>query len=71
MIHSEQEYKDATRQFQQDREFLDKQRKIFAEMDFSEDETDTLMEPLLTFYAQLSDEIAWYENECRGNITLS
>ena len=71
MIRTEHEYKEAARRFHQDRELLDKQRAQFAEMDFSAEEIGTLMEPLLSFHAQLSDEITWYENVCRGNITPS
>ena len=40
-------------------------------MDFSAEEIGTLMEPLLSFHAQLSDEIARYENVGRDNITPS
>ena len=71
MIRTEHEYKEAARRFHQDRELLDKQRAQFAEMDFSVEEIGTLMEPLLSFHAHLSDEIARYESVCRGNTTPS
>lgn len=69
MIRSEAEYKEALRRLQQDREIAAKQRETLRAAQLTPEEVERAMEPLLSFQAQLSEEIAWYENVRRRNFT--
>jgi DNA-binding XRE family transcriptional regulator len=67
MIRTEQEYKEALRRFKRDREVAAKQREELIAAGLTPEEVNTAMEPLLSFQAQLTEEITWYENVCRGH----
>jgi DNA-directed RNA polymerase specialized sigma subunit len=61
MIRSETEYQEALRRLHQDREVAARQREALADSGLSPEEVERAMEPLLSFQAQLAEEIAWYE----------
>jgi DNA-binding XRE family transcriptional regulator len=61
MIRSEAEYKEAHRRLEQDREVAEKQRAALGAAGLAPDEVERAMQPLLSFQAQLEEEIAWYD----------
>ena len=67
MIRNEHEYQEALRRREQDREVFDAQRQAFVEAGFAPDEVERGLEPLLSFQAQLDEEVSWYENVRRRN----
>jgi ribosome-binding protein aMBF1 (putative translation factor) len=67
MIRNESEYQEALRRLEQDRYVAAKQREALVKAGLSLDEVDRGMEPLLSFQAQLAEEVAWYENVRRRN----
>jgi DNA-binding XRE family transcriptional regulator len=67
MIRSETEYQAALSRLAQDQEFAARQRAALVETGLKPEEVERAMEPLLSFYAQLTEEIAWYENVRRRN----
>lgn len=70
MIRSEAEYQDALRRLSQDRDVAERQREAFVKAGFAPDEVERGMEPLLSFHAQLAEEIEWYENVRRRNFPI-
>lgn len=67
MIRTETEYQEATRRFRQDREVADQMRAAIVAQGLEADEVEAAMEPMQSWQAQLSEEITWYENVCRGH----
>ena len=67
MIRTDFEYRNAVRRAQEDKDIMALQRKGFADQGFTEDEVEVLMQPSLSFHAQLTDEIKWYQNVRSGN----
>jgi len=67
MIRNEHEYQEALRRRAQDRHVFAAQKKAFVNAGFGPDEVARGLEPLLSFQAQLDEEIAWYENVRRRN----
>lgn len=67
MIRSEAEYQEALRRLEQDREVAARQREALANEGFTPAEVEHGMEPLLSFQAQLAEEVEWYENVRRRN----
>ena len=61
MIRTDAEYREARRRLAQDREVAEKQRAALAAAGLAPDEVDRAMQPLLSFQAQLEEEIAWYD----------
>src|SRR5688500_651476 len=70
MIRSENEYQEALRRLQQDREVADRQREALAAAGLGEEEVERAMQPLLSFQAQLAEEIAWYEDVRRRHFPV-
>ncbi len=62
MIRSEREYREALQRLEQDREVARLQREALAAHPLAPDEVERAMEPLLSFQAQLAEEIDWYES---------
>lgn len=62
MIRSEKEYKASLKQLRKNDEYIDLQRSGFEEAGFAPEEVERGLEPLLSFRAGLSEEIAWYES---------
>lgn len=67
MIRTDSEYRIAVRRSQEDKVFMEQQRKSFADQGFTEAEVEVLMQPFLSFHAQLTDEIEWYQHVCSGD----
>ena len=67
MIRSEAEYQEALRRLRQDHEVAAQQQAALQEAGLSRQEVERAMEPLLSFQAQLAEEIEWYENVRRRN----
>jgi DNA-directed RNA polymerase specialized sigma subunit len=70
MIRSESEYQEALRRLQQDRDVASQQREALAAAGLSSEEVERAMQPLLSFQAQLAEEIAWYEDVRRRNFPV-
>jgi DNA-binding XRE family transcriptional regulator len=68
MIRSEAEYQEALRRAKHDRELAHQQREALVQEGMSPEEMERAMQPLLSFQAQLLDEVAWYERVRRGDI---
>jgi DNA-directed RNA polymerase specialized sigma subunit len=61
MIRSEAEYKEALRRLDEDRKFAEQQRWELVKEGYTPEEVERGMAPLLSFQAQLEEEVAWYE----------
>jgi DNA-binding Xre family transcriptional regulator len=61
MIRSEKEYREALDRLKQDEEVLALQREKLEEMGLSEEEVGRALEPMLSFRAQLEEEVEWFE----------
>ncbi len=66
MIRTETEYQEAMRRFKQDTDMIDVQKARLAEANLGDEQIVAALEPSHAFHAQLSEEITWYENVCRG-----
>lgn len=66
MIRNEKEYKEATALLQAEQERLCLQREKLLEMKLTSDQVELAMAPLLSFHLQQQEEIAAYEQLCRG-----
>lgn len=69
MIRTESEYQEAIRRFRQDREVAERMRLAFVTEGLTPEELETALEPTLSYQAQLSEEITWYENVCRRHFS--
>ncbi len=69
VIRSEAEYQDALRRLEQDREFAARQQAALVDHGLTREELARTMEPLLTFQAQLIEEIAAFEQARRGTLS--
>jgi DNA-binding Xre family transcriptional regulator len=61
MIRSEREYKEALERLRQDEEVLALQKEKLERLELSEEEVRRALEPMLSFCAQLEEEVEWYE----------
>ncbi len=61
MIRTDAEYEEARRRLEQDRVVAERQRAVFEGAGLTPEEVERAMQPLLSFQAQLAEEIAWYE----------
>lgn len=67
MIRTEAGYQEAIRRYKQDREVSEQMRVALTAQELTPEEIETAIEPVLSFQAQLTEEITWYENVCRRN----
>jgi DNA-directed RNA polymerase specialized sigma subunit len=67
MIRSEAEYREAVKRAREDQESAAQQRAALSERGLTPEQVERAMEPLLSFHAQLNEEIAWYERVRRGD----
>jgi len=65
MIRSEAEYQEALRRLKQDQQVAVQQKDALVKANLSAEEADRAMQPLLSFHAQLAEEVEWYENARR------
>lgn len=70
MIRNEAEYQEALRRLEQDRHVAAKQREALIKAGLTQEEVERGMEPLLSFQAQLAEEVEWYENVRRRNFPV-
>ncbi|HXI19088.1 MAG TPA: helix-turn-helix transcriptional regulator [Chloroflexota bacterium] len=70
MIRNEAEYQEAHRRVVEDRKVAAAQRDALAAAGLLPEEVARAMEPVLSFHAQLEEEIAWYENVRRHNFPV-
>lgn len=61
MIRSEPEYQRALERLKEDQEVIEAQRKVFLEQGLTDEEAEKALEPMISFRAQLEDEVRWYE----------
>lgn len=68
MIRTHSEYQEALRRLEQDREVAGQQRHALATAGLTAEEVERAMQPLLSFQAQLAEEIAWYDDVRQGHL---
>ncbi len=61
MIKTEAEYQECIRRLEADRQAIAAQRERLAEMKLPADQLEVAMEPIVSFHAQLKEEVEWYE----------
>lgn len=69
MIRTESEYRAAVSRWKENGDMLDQQRRQLEEAGLTDDEVERAMQPVTSFHLQLGEDIAWYENACRGSVT--
>ncbi|MDO8672759.1 MAG: helix-turn-helix transcriptional regulator [Dehalococcoidia bacterium] len=70
MIRSEPEYQEALRRLDQDKRVAAQQRDALGKAALSTEEVERGMQPLLSFHAQLEEEIDWYEKVRRREFPI-
>ena len=68
MIRTDAEYRRALQRLAQEDETLRAQRDHLADLDLSGDEVERAMQPLLSFRAQLEEEVDAYTRTRRGDL---
>jgi ribosome-binding protein aMBF1 (putative translation factor) len=70
VIRSEKEYRDALEWLGQDEEVLALQKEKLEGLGLSEEEVRWALEPMLSFRAQLEEEVEWYERVRRRDFGI-
>jgi DNA-directed RNA polymerase specialized sigma subunit len=70
MIRSEKEYREAVERLRQDEEVLALQKEKLEGLGLSEVEVRRALEPMLSFRAQLEEEVEWYEKVRRRDFGI-
>jgi hypothetical protein len=70
VIRSEKEYREAVERLRQDEEVLALQKEKLEELALSEEEVRRALEPMLSFRAQLEEEVGWYERVRRRDFGI-
>ena len=70
MIRSEKEYREAVERLRQDEEVLALQKDKLEGLGLSEVEVRRALEPMLSFRAQLEEEVEWYERVRRRDFGI-
>ena len=70
MIRSEKEYREAVERLRQDEEILALQKEKLERLGLSEEEVRRALEPMLSFRAQLEEEVEWYERVRRRDFGI-
>ena len=70
MIRSEKEYREAVERLRQDEEVLALQKEKLEGLGLSEEEVRRALEPMLSFCAQLEEEVEWYERVRRRDFGI-
>ncbi len=68
MIRNENEYQEAARRLQEERERLAQHRAHLEQMGLATDEVKRALDPLRAFHEQLAEEVTSYERLRRGDI---
>jgi DNA-directed RNA polymerase specialized sigma subunit len=61
MTHSEPEYQRALARLEEDQEVIEAQKKVFLDQGLTHEEAEKALQPMISFRAQLEDEVSWYE----------
>lgn len=61
MIRNDQEYQAALARMQEDQQVATRQRAALEAAGLVPEEVERAMQPLLSFHAQLAEEVTWYE----------
>jgi DNA-binding Xre family transcriptional regulator len=70
VIRSEKEYREAVERLRQDEEVLAIQKEKLEGLGLSEEEVKRALEPMLSFRAQLEEEVEWYERVRRRDFGI-
>ncbi len=70
MIRSEKEYRGAVERLRQDEEILALQKEKLEGLGLSEEEVRRALDPMLSFRAQLEEEVGWYESVRRRDFGI-
>jgi DNA-binding Xre family transcriptional regulator len=70
VIRSEKEYREAIERLRQDEEVLALQKEKLEGLGLSEEEVRRALEPMLSFRAQLEEEVEWYERVRRRDFGI-
>ena len=70
MIRSEKEYREAVERLRQDGEIIALQKEKLEGLGLSEEEVRRALEPMLSFRAQLEEEVEWYERVRRRDFGI-
>jgi hypothetical protein len=70
MIRSEKEYREAVERLRQDEKVLALQKEKLEGLGLSEEEVRRALEPMLSFRAQLEEEVEWYERVRRRDFGI-
>ena len=70
MIRSESEYQRALERLAEDQGVIEAQRKVFLEQGLTNEEAEKALEPVISFRAQLEDELSWYERVRRRDFGI-
>jgi DNA-directed RNA polymerase specialized sigma subunit len=70
VIRNEREYKEALSRLEKDREVVEAQRRALAGSELSEEEVERALGPMLSFHAQLEEEVEWYERVRRREFAV-
>jgi DNA-directed RNA polymerase specialized sigma subunit len=62
MIKSEHEYKEAYGRLERDKEIIAQHRQALEQANLTQEQIDRAMQPMLSFQAQLEEEVHWYED---------
>jgi DNA-directed RNA polymerase specialized sigma subunit len=70
VIRSEKEYRGAVERLRQDEEILALQKEKLEGLGLSEEEVRRALDPMLSFRAQLEEEVGWYESVRRRDFGI-
>lgn len=68
MIRSEKEYERAVNRIEEEQQIIERQRIHFMDLGHNSEELERLMQPLISFHSQLTEEVEAYEGMKRGNL---
>ena len=71
MIRSEKEYREAVERLRQNEEVLALQKEKLEGLGLSEEEVRRALEPMLSFRAQLEEEVEWFERVRRRDFGVT
>ena len=66
MIKTESAYKKALEKLQEDKRFIQDQKKVLEEMGLTKEQVEKALQPSITFHEQLKEEVIYYERIRRG-----
>lgn len=66
MIKTEPAYKKALEKLQEDKSFIQDQKRVLEEMGLTEEQVEKALQPSITFHEQLKEEVIYYERIRRG-----